>query len=236
MQAGLDNMRKGALQTVFGLAVAVIDNDLTKLSRAQVAAIYGWDKDTAPKRDSKNVDEKRLAERAKTQAVMSGKIAESLMYIDPLFIERIAALKNDLTAPAKFAVACDKILSSIKFFDGVDISTQKALIEWFESALPETAKDDENSDKVTHVDDSTEDGSTPSESGTKTSSDAAKTLAAEQIALLMELDPAMQPYFIAADKAASKSQAVAIIAQAYSDKLAELTSELQTLRTIHNAA
>lgn len=228
MQAGANNSRVGAMQTVFGLASALIHNNGEAFTPAEIARLNGWTAEKAPSRKSEVKTERQLAERFKKQSGLSKVIAECLTSIPANYSKPIAELTMVLDKPDKFALACESLIDSIAFFDDEEISTQKQLIEWFDGFKPEDKAGDK---KVTELPPEDE-KKAPSKKPTETSEKAAAEMAKDAIALLIAENPSLTADFAEAEKKGTLQEAIAVIGQAFNNQLKAAKAEIETLSKI----
>lgn len=232
MQAGANNSRVGAMQTVFGLASALIHNKGKAFTPAEIARLNGWTADKAPSRKAEDKAERQLAERFKKQSGLSKVIAECLTSIPADYSKPIADLTTVLDKPDLFAAACESLIDTIAFFDDEEISTQKQLIEWFEGFKPEDKAEDKAEDKTVTELPPEDEKKAPSKKPTETSEKAAAEMAKDAIALLIAENPSLTADFAEAEKKGTLQEAIAVIGQAFNNQLKAAKAEIATLNKI----
>jgi len=234
MKSGLSKLRAGAIQTVLTIAAYTLTKG-DQMTRLECAQLRGNDIKKMPSEKSEDINDRRIVNTAKKDVAISNVIIKAKPELKPIFVNLITGLNSYLDNADKFEAEAVNIIDTLGFFAGSDITSQKDVIEFFESYHPQTedTAPTEDEDTAPTEDEDTAPTKDKTKSATELSEKAAAEMAKDAIDLLIAENPTLSAVFAEAEKAATKQEAVALIGQAFNEQLQAAKTELETLRKIN---
>lgn len=239
MQSGLSKLRAGAIQTVLTIAAYTLTKG-EQMTRLECAQLRGNDIKKMPSEKSEDINDRRIVNTAKKDVAISGVIIKAKPELKPIFVNLITGLNAHLESAEKFEAEAINIIDTLGFFAGSDITSQKDVLDFFESYHPETKNAPTEDSAPTEAE-------AEAEAPTEAEKEAAKKRAKEDaekraqaaemandaIELLIAENPTLSAVFAEAEKVTTKQEAVALIGQAFNEQLKAANAELETLRKIN---
>lgn len=229
MQSGLSKLRAGAIQTVLTIAAYTLTKG-EQITRLEAAKLRGNDIKKMPSEKSEEITDRRIVNTAKKDVAISGVIIKAQPELKPLFINLITGLNSYLDNADKFEAEAINIIDTLGFFAGSDITSQKDVLDFFESYHPKT---EETKPETTITELPPEEDKKPAKTNpTELSENSILAMAQDAIQLLVDENPTLSAAFIEADKADTKEQAVLAIATAFNEQLKAARAEIEVLTKI----